>query len=383
LFFVPFLLGGLAVLWILTVAPLWRGLLARSWEPTPCTILTSEVESVPGDGNDTFRVKITYRYDFRGESYTSTRFNFETGSSSTYDWKAKVVADLRPDRQTECFVNPRNPQEAVIERSPRAEIWFGLFGLPFIAVGCMAFLPQRGNVRFVPYKKAVKMVARQQKRARPAERVEQEDETEPGWRVLKPAMSRGQHALIITLVAIFWNAVTWTVLLANWNSKPSPQWGAVAFFSVFVLGGVLLIGVAIHRILSLFNPTLRVSIERGALRLGGTRGLAWEFQGSTSRIRTFTVTLEGVEEAKYSRGTTTTTERRVFAKEELFTNHDPLSMARGSTEIRVPADSMHSFSGGNNSILWLVRLHGEIPMFPDVNDEFPVTVAPLDSGVHS
>jgi hypothetical protein len=192
-------------------------------------------------------------------------------------------------------------------------------------------------------------------------------------------MTRGQHALPITLAAIFWNAVTWTVLLGNWfaSSRP-PPWGVIAFFSIFVLGGVLLICVAIHRILSLFNPTLRVSIERGGLRLGGTRGLEWEFQGATRRIRTFTVTLEGVEEARYSRGTTTTTERRVFTKEELFTNHDPLSMARGSAEIRVPADSMHTFTGGNNAIIWLVRLHGEIPRFPDVNDEFPITVDPLD-----
>jgi hypothetical protein len=380
LFLGLFLLAGLGVLWTLTLDPLWRALLARSWEPAPCRILASEVETVPGSDSDSFRVKITYRYAFRGQRYTSSQFNFGRGSSSVYNWKAKVVADLPPGRETECFVNPRNPAEAVIERTPRAEIWFGLFGLPFIAVGCMAFKRLDG-VRFVRTGGgAARTVARQSRRASPAERVEEEgheDGTKPGWRVLKPAASRGQQAFIIAGVAIFWNAVTWAVLLGQWHSGLRIEWGPVAFCSIFVLGGLLIIGAAIHRILSLFNPTLRVSIEKGALRLGGTRGLEWEFQGATRRIRTFTVTLEGSEVATYSRGTNTVTERRVFAKEELFTDHDPLSMARGAAEIRVPADSMHTFLGGNNSIVWLVRMRGEIPMFPDVNDEFPVIVGSL------
>ena len=181
-------------------------------------------------------------------------------------------------------------------------------------------------------------MARQQKRGRPAPPVEQEEEDKkkPGWRVLKPAATRGRQALVITAFAIFWNAITWTfvvVAYVNRENNPGVEWGAFAFISIFVLVGVLLLGTAIHRILSMFNPTVRVSIEKGALRLGGSRGLEWEFQGATRRIRTFTVTLEGVEEATYSRGTNTITERRVFAKEELFTNHDPLSMGRGAAEI--------------------------------------------------
>lgn len=376
-----FLLGGVTVLWVITLEPLWLAAAARSWELVPCRVLTSEVETEPGSDSDTFRVKITYLYKFGGRSYTSSRFNFGRGTSSTYDWKAKVVAEHPPGRQTDCFVNPKNPQEAVLERTPRAEIWFGLMGLPFIAVGCLAFWRGGGNIRLVPSGEAAKILERQRKRGRPAPPVEQEeaDEKKPGWRVLKPVAPRGQHAVFLTCFAIFWNAGTWVGVLSElrtWHPGQGIQWGPVAFFSIFVLGGLLLAGAAIHRILSLFNPTLRVSIEKGALRLGGSRRLKWEFQGATRRIRTFTVTLEGLEEATYSRGTNTITERRVFAKVELFTNHDPLSMARGAAEIRVPADSMHTFFAAHNSIVWLVRLRGEIPMFPDVNDEFPITVQP-------
>lgn len=149
LFFGLFLLVGLTCFWAITLHPLWRGLRALSWEATPCTILESEVASQPGDDKRLYRVKILYRYEYGGVAYTSTRFNFDTGASSTRQWKMEVVAELRPDHQTQCFVNPRNPEEAVLERAPRAEIWFGLFTLPFIAVGCLAFV-RFDNVRYVP-----------------------------------------------------------------------------------------------------------------------------------------------------------------------------------------------------------------------------------------
>ena len=45
------------------VAELWR---ARSWTPTPCTILSSEVEEVDGDDGSTWRVAVTFRYEVGG-----------------------------------------------------------------------------------------------------------------------------------------------------------------------------------------------------------------------------------------------------------------------------------------------------------------------------
>jgi hypothetical protein len=370
LFFVPFLLAGLTVFWVLTVQPLWGAVKALSWVRTPCDILESEVAR-SGGKSATYRVKVLYRYEFGGEFYTSKRFDFSTGSSSTYNWKARVVADLPPDRRTECFVNPSHPQEAVLERAPRSEIWFGLFGLPFIAVGCMAFA------------RSSSPVARQRARAAKIERATQEpaDESPTGWRVLKPAARRITKAVVVSIFTLFWNAFVWTfvlVLLRDGHGH-GVKWGALAFMSIFVLVGLLIALAAIHQVLALFNPTLQVSIEDGPLRLGGMRRLAWELHGGTRRIRKFTVTLEAAEEATYTRGTDTTTERRVFLKEVLYSNEDPLTMASGSVELRVPAGSMHTFKAGRNAIAWKVRFDGEIPRFPDILDEYPLIVQPLAS----
>ena len=38
---------------------------------------------------------------------------------------------------------------------------------------------------------------------------------------------------------------------------------------------------------------------------------------------------------------------------------------------------MHSFEAPNNRVRWTLIVHGDIPFWPDVRDEFPITVLPL------
>lgn len=179
LVFAPFLIGGLAVLWIVTLGPLWRIAAARTWERIPCRILTSELETVPGDDLNSYRVKMTYSYNFYGERHTSSRFDFSNASSNARETKAQAVAAHPAGSMAECFVNPRQPQEAVIDRAPHAELAWGLVGLPFAAVGLLTFVRLPGSVRFVPYDKSEKILARERRRKGKAAPVtEQEEEQE-------------------------------------------------------------------------------------------------------------------------------------------------------------------------------------------------------------
>ena len=45
--------------------------------------------------------------------------------------------------------------------------------------------------------------------------------------------------------------------------------------------------------------------------------------------------------------------------------------------IGIPADTMHSFAGEHNEIQWSVGVRGEIPIWPDVDEEFVIEVLPL------
>jgi hypothetical protein len=126
--------------------------------------------------------------------------------------------------------------------------------------------------------------------------------------------------------------------------------------------------------LGLFNPRVHVTLDPGAVPLGGSARVEWRIDGDATRIRALTVTLEGREEATYRRGTDTVTNRSVFLQRQLARDTNPL--ARGSAKLEVPAETMHSFAAPNNRIVWVIKMHGEIPRWPDVNEELPVEVPP-------
>jgi hypothetical protein len=58
----------------------------------------------------------------------------------------------------------------------------------------------------------------------------------------------------------------------------------------------------------------------------------------------------------------------------------PFEIARGELAVSIPDDTMHSFAGDHNKVVWVVRVSGEVPGWPDVNDEFPVEIHPLPPG---
>jgi hypothetical protein len=51
-------------------------------------------------------------------------------------------------------------------------------------------------------------------------------------------------------------------------------------------------------------------------------------------------------------------------------------MRSGEAESAIPFDVPPAFQGRNNRIEWFLRVRGEIARWPDVNDEFPVDLAP-------
>jgi hypothetical protein len=125
----------------------------------------------------------------------------------------------------------------------------------------------------------------------------------------------------------------------------------------------------------LFNPRVRLRVSPGTLRLGERAQVDWEVVGAAQRLRKLTVTLEGREEATYRRGTDTRTDLQLFAR-VLVAEHGAGGPRRGSERITVPAETMHSFEAPHNKVVWLLRVHGEIRRWPDVDDEFPVVVLP-------
>ena len=88
------------------------------------------------------------------------------------------------------------------------------------------------------------------------------------------------------------------------------------------------------------------------------------------------MTLEGREEARYRRGTDTHTDTHVFHRATLREVGESMSVARGTTSLRIPDDTMHTFTADNNKIVWTIKMHGDIKRWPDIDESFDITVTP-------
>jgi hypothetical protein len=373
-------LGG--VFFFLVALKPWFGMWqARSWVATPCTVVSSELKR----GDDTEQLVVVFKYTVAQQDYQSDTYCFSSMSSNTAtNWKCRVLRDHPPGKQTNCFVNPSNPEEAVIERGWVPDMWWGFFPIPFLLVGGVALLVALGAIRLPPTNASAT-------RWQPGQRVsssstvpmESSEPTSPteGPVTLQPASSPLANLVGSLFVAVFWNGIVsifvWEVIQEFQKGQVAGRdWFEVVFLTPFVLIGVGMIGFAFYSLLALFNPRPTLTIDSAAIPLGESLRLTWHLAGRLSSINQFTISLKGVEKATYRRGTDTTTDTKTFAEIPIFETTEMFEMSEGLAEIVVPSDTMHSFDAPNNKIQWTLEVHGDITLWPDMSASFPITILP-------
>ncbi len=96
-----------------------------------------------------------------------------------------------------------------------------------------------------------------------------------------------------------------------------------------------------------------------------------------NRLEALTICLEGTESANYKVGRDSyrTATSEIYSK-TLFESSDRFSMSEGTLEIEIPPDTMCSFEGFNNKIIWGLRFQGKIRRWPDLDTTFPIVVLP-------
>jgi hypothetical protein len=366
IFGLVFMCAGGGAMYAMLIHPMLKEAAAAKWPQMPCEIISSRVASHRGSkGGSTYSVEVRYRYDFKGRAYTGTRYNFDAGSSSSRGWRAKAVANIPPRLKTLCYVNPDDPFEAVLSVKPSPDRWFGLIPGVFLIVGLFIFF------------KAPAMANRNASRTGlPADILPLlRRDAATGEVELKPATSPMTGCVVMLVIALFWNGIVWAILL----NMPSGEWFPRIFLSIFALIGLGLIAGVVYQLLALYNPRPILTASAGAIPLGGTLDVRWRFTGNVRRLVHLDITLEGREEATYRRGTTTTTDRNVFAILKLTDTADREQIASGSAKVTIPRELIHTFTAPNNKIVWTLRLAGDIPKWPDVSAEFPITVLPRDA----
>jgi uncharacterized protein DUF3592 len=152
---------GLGVTCLTFVVPVVRLLSAYSWGSADCSIVRSsfhqEMTSVRTrrGGRDVDETRpeyipdITFAYTVDGRAYQATRYDFSSahGYMRSDDAKA-LVSRYPPGAHVTCYVNPRDPSQAVLVRGATRSLALGLMPMAFFAFGL--FLKVRTDKVFPP-----------------------------------------------------------------------------------------------------------------------------------------------------------------------------------------------------------------------------------------
>ncbi|MBZ5552420.1 MAG: DUF3592 domain-containing protein [Acidobacteriia bacterium] len=380
-----FLLVGGGIAYVLLIGPILHVVKAKSWIETPCVVISSRVASHRGSkGGTTYSVDIRYAYGVEGRQYVSTRYQFFQGSSGGFEKKWEIVRSYRPGQQAICFVDPDDPRSAVLERGFTSELYFGLIPLVFLVIGgvgltCAVRRMHRRNAASpqTPWLSRSVQVRIQTPSA--SSPLSPASSSEP--LTLKPQASPIAKLLGIILFSAFWNGIISVFIFQAWKTwrGGSPDWSLTLFMIPFVLVGLgTIVGVG-YFFLALFNPRPKLTVSPGAIPLGGSAQLEWEVTGRADRIRRFCIYLEGREEATYPSGKSTHTDKEAFARIDAIDTQTPGYMTHGTARITVPPDTVPSFESAHNKIVWLLCVRGDIERWPDLDEEFPIAVLPMNS----
>ncbi len=136
------LAGGIFSYFIL-LRPAFDVIQATRWTPTICVITESGVER--GDIRPAMRMlQIRYRYVVDNKEHESRRYSFLPSWLLSGDKVHKIVGMYSNGRESNCYVNPANPDEAVLNRNFSSGMLLGLLGLLLCAmgVGGLGWYPQ-------------------------------------------------------------------------------------------------------------------------------------------------------------------------------------------------------------------------------------------------
>jgi len=373
LFFGVFFVVGAGMAWFMTIRPVLRIVEARSWPEVPCTVVSSHVESHSDSDGTTYSIEVTYTYEIDGREYTGDRYDFSVGSSSGYQGKAKIVERHPPGSETVCRVDPEDPQRSVMSVGFRPEYLWGLFPLPFLLVGL-------GGLMWVIFQPG----SREQEgpdwlpRSRPEE---DEGKTVPGLSAPTATgpltLTSGSLPVGRFLGTLFfaglWNAMVVFLLWPLAREEGGCVW---VFLLVFGAVGLVLLVSVPYAFLAMFNPRPTLTLDRSNPALGESCQVSWRWSGGVRRIERLRVFLEGREQATYTRGTTTRTDKHVFARIDVVDTTQSVEISRGSGTLAIPADTVHSFEAPRNKIVWSLQVAAEIPRWPDVGETHKLVIHP-------
>ncbi|NMC62119.1 MAG: DUF3592 domain-containing protein [SAR324 cluster bacterium] len=333
--------------------------------PQQCKVISSKVSYDPGDGESgpTYGIDILYSYMVEGKEYQSNKYYIVDSASSGELSKRKIVDNYPPGNEFTCFVNPKDPSQAVVVPGFNLLALLGLLPLSLLFLGIWLFALSNKTPKdaseFEGAAKKVKLVTQSSK-------------------VFAPETARKQKAWILFFVALFWNGIVsiFLVFFIKNRLSGSESLALLLFLSIFILVGFILIYSFVHSLLALKNPLIILTLAKYPIVLGDLMRLRVQVQGDATKLEKLSIEIEGKEEAKYRRGTSTYTDTNIFYRKLLKETKNQVEMRMSELTLEIPFDLMHSFSSASNKIIWTLKVRGVIPRWPDISDDYVLDVQP-------
>jgi hypothetical protein len=141
LFGLPFAAAGIGMFSFLVLPTLTDWHAMKSWVPVQAELIDARLESHRGDDSTTWQAVASYRYGYGGNRWTSDRVAVSGGADNIGSFQEDLGGELerafRDGEPITVFVDPRQPQNAVINRELRVGLiaLMSVFSLVFAAVG--------------------------------------------------------------------------------------------------------------------------------------------------------------------------------------------------------------------------------------------------------
>ncbi len=196
-----------------------------------------------------------------------------------------------------------------------------------------------------------------------------------GYYRLAPEASHRATFWTMLAFALFWNGITWVVLIGF--NKESDDKAPLWVLLIFVTAGLLLLVYVVY----LFLVRVMVGetiVETNATCL--TPGQPAELriaQPGRYAIDSLSIDLICREKATYKAGTDTRTRTEIVHDIPVcfltkLRARDKQSLAQQS--FKIPEYAMLSFKSNNNEIAWLIQVKLTLPGRPDVSQMFPIRI---------
>lgn len=144
------IIGGLFV--FLMARSYMRAKEMRNWPKAPCIILASELEERRHDPNSPieYRHRVNFGYEWQGQRLLGEKTTLRGNPwTNKHQLAEKRIAEFPVGMNTECLVDPQNPQLAVLKPdslAPGYSIWFpALFMIAGLGITFNALICSRGS----------------------------------------------------------------------------------------------------------------------------------------------------------------------------------------------------------------------------------------------